>query len=112
MSPTGTPANESSIALAPSPVTHTLTHGGGGGMVCRTTHRKRLKASPTLEFGNSVYRIRFDTKDHFPTYGARYHFYLEDAVDSPEYLVHIPTLQKYANERHEMELVVSVCVSF
>ena len=44
-----------------------------------------------LEFGNNVYRIKFDTR-HRPGvdyYGHRYHFYLEDAVeDVPEFVVY------------------------
>ncbi|KAG8707812.1 mRNA cap guanine-N7 methyltransferase [Ceratobasidium sp. 394] len=41
-----------------------------------------------LSFGNSVYRIRFDSKHEQPLYGHRYWFYLRDAVeDVPEYVV-------------------------
>ncbi|KAJ3270078.1 mRNA cap guanine-N7 methyltransferase [Terramyces sp. JEL0728] len=48
-----------------------------------------------LEFGNSVYKIRFeDTKD-FPVFGKRYWFELLDAIDDcPEYLIHQPQLVK------------------
>ncbi|KAF8758837.1 mRNA capping enzyme [Rhizoctonia solani] len=39
-------------------------------------------------FGNSVYSIRFDSKQEQPLYGHRYWFYLKDAVeDVPEYVV-------------------------
>ncbi|CAE6460082.1 unnamed protein product [Rhizoctonia solani] len=39
-------------------------------------------------FGNSVYSIRFDSKQEQPLYGHRYYFYLKDAVeDVPEYVV-------------------------
>jgi mRNA (guanine-N7-)-methyltransferase len=41
-----------------------------------------------LEFGNTVYRIRFDAA-RGPLYGHRYVFYLQDAVeDVPEYVVY------------------------
>ncbi|QRV86204.1 mRNA cap guanine-N7 methyltransferase [Ceratobasidium sp. AG-Ba] len=41
-----------------------------------------------LSFGNSVYRVRFDTKREQPVYGHRYWFYLRDAVeDVPEFVV-------------------------
>ncbi|RKP13181.1 mRNA capping enzyme-domain-containing protein, partial [Piptocephalis cylindrospora] len=55
--------------------------------------------SPNLEFGNGILRIRFDQRDSFPTFGHRYHFALEDAIDDcPEYLVHFPTLTSMALE--------------
>ena len=42
-----------------------------------------------LAFGNEVYEIAFEGRDEFPTYGHRYSFFLNDAVeDVPEYLVH------------------------
>lgn len=41
-----------------------------------------------LAFGNDVYSIQFASRESFPTYGCRYEFYLQDAVeDVPEYLV-------------------------
>ncbi|KAG8763061.1 mRNA cap guanine-N7 methyltransferase [Ceratobasidium sp. 423] len=50
----------------------------------------RLNQLPGDEksFGNSVYSIRFDSKQEQPLYGHRYYFYLKDAVeDVPEYVV-------------------------
>ncbi|CAE6471282.1 unnamed protein product [Rhizoctonia solani] len=50
----------------------------------------RLNQLPGDEtsFGNSVYSIRFDSKQEQPLYGHRYWFYLKDAVeDVPEYVV-------------------------
>ncbi|CAE6515549.1 unnamed protein product [Rhizoctonia solani] len=50
----------------------------------------RLNQLPDGEtsFGNSVYSIRFDSKQEQPLYGHRYWFYLKDAVeDVPEYVV-------------------------
>ncbi len=42
-----------------------------------------------LTWGNSVYKIRFEQRDPRPTFGHRYWFYLQDAVDDvPEYVVH------------------------
>lgn len=54
---------------------------------------ERLDAIPDdaaeLEFGNSVYKIRFEDRVERPVYGHRYWFYLKDAVeDVPEYVVH------------------------
>ncbi|KAI0060810.1 guanine-N(7)-methyltransferase [Artomyces pyxidatus] len=41
-----------------------------------------------LEWGNSVYKIRFDERESRPIYGHRYSFFLRDAVeDVPEYVV-------------------------
>jgi mRNA (guanine-N7-)-methyltransferase len=52
-----------------------------------------------LSFGNSIYTIRFDQKDEYPTFGHRYTFRLEDAIDDcPEYLVHWGTLVELAKE--------------
>jgi mRNA (guanine-N7-)-methyltransferase len=60
---------------------------------------KRLRNTEGLSFGNSVYSIKFDQKEHFPAFGCKYRFFLEDAVDSvPEYLVHFPTFQSLAAE--------------
>ena len=62
-------------------------------------HRAELRKLPErarLEFGNNVYRIKFDTR-HRPGedyYGHRYHFYLEDAVeDVPEFVVYWPNFE-------------------
>ncbi|RKP10391.1 mRNA capping enzyme-domain-containing protein [Thamnocephalis sphaerospora] len=61
---------------------------------------KKLRSVDGLSFGNSVYNIRFDQKDHYPTFGHRYIFHLEDVIEScPEYLVHFPTLARLAEER-------------
>ncbi|KAI9596221.1 guanine-N(7)-methyltransferase domain-containing protein, partial [Syncephalis fuscata] len=61
---------------------------------------KKLQSIDGLKFGNSVYYIEFDQKTTFPTYGHRYVFHLEDAIEScPEYLVHFPTLVKLAQEQ-------------
>ncbi|KAG7092266.1 hypothetical protein E1B28_008630 [Marasmius oreades] len=41
-----------------------------------------------LSFGNSIYRIRFDEREHHGVYGHKYCFFLKDAIeDVPEYLV-------------------------
>ncbi|KAH9999001.1 mRNA capping enzyme-domain-containing protein [Russula vinacea] len=45
--------------------------------------------APGLSFGNSVYSIKFESRESRPLYGHRYSFFLKDAVeDVPEYLVH------------------------
>lgn len=52
--------------------------------------------SQDLSFGNSVYRIRFDSRDSRPTFGQRYHFFLQDAVDNvPEYIVRWDNFVEY-----------------
>ncbi|CAG8696119.1 17005_t:CDS:2 [Cetraspora pellucida] len=59
---------------------------------------KKLKAlgPKELQFGNSIYSIIFEQKHEFPTFGHKYNFYLEDAInDCPEYLVHFPTFERY-----------------
>ena len=59
---------------------------------------KKLRSLPDneLEFGNSFYKIRFETKKDWPLFGHCYWFALEDAIDDcPEYLIHLPTLERY-----------------
>ncbi|GAA5978699.1 hypothetical protein JCM10908_004451 [Rhodotorula pacifica] len=42
-----------------------------------------------LVFGNSVYSVKFDAREHDSVYGHRYTFYLQDAVEEvPEYVVY------------------------
>lgn len=42
-----------------------------------------------LKFGNSVYQIRFEKREHDSYFGHKYWFYLQDAVDDvPEYIVY------------------------
>lgn len=54
--------------------------------------RRRLKKIPEgdeLSFGNAVYNIRFESRqapEKHP-YGHKYWFWLQDAVDAPEYVV-------------------------
>lgn len=44
---------------------------------------------PSLQFGNEVYRVKFDTRDPTPRFGHRYTFFLQDAVEEvPEYVVY------------------------
>jgi mRNA (guanine-N7-)-methyltransferase len=44
--------------------------------------------APELSFGNSVYAIKFESRESRPLYGHRYSFFLQDAVeDVPEYIV-------------------------
>lgn len=44
--------------------------------------------APSLSFGNSVYSIKFETREPSPLFGHRYSFFLQDAVeDVPEYVV-------------------------
>lgn len=56
---------------------------------------RKLKEAEGLEFGNDIYKIRFDQKTSFDKYGHRYHFYLKDAIDDcPEYLMHFESFKK------------------
>ena len=57
---------------------------------------KRLKALPEdeLAFGNEIYSIKFEQKETFPTFGHKYEFWLADAVDCPEYLVHFRKFER------------------
>ncbi|KAG0365368.1 mRNA cap guanine-N7 methyltransferase [Mortierella sp. AD032] len=68
---------------------------------------KKLKSESDdgLQIGNSIYSIRFERRDKFDTFGSKYWFHLEDAIDDcPEYLVHFPTFQKLAEE-YGLELI-------
>ncbi|KAI7828789.1 guanine-N(7)-methyltransferase domain-containing protein [Gamsiella multidivaricata] len=68
---------------------------------------KKLKSESddALQIGNSIYSIRFERRDIFDKFGAKYWFHLEDAIDDcPEYLVHFPTFQKLAEE-YGLELI-------
>jgi len=68
---------------------------------------ERLDALPPtqdlseLQFGNSVFRIRFDDRDRRPVFGHRYWFFLQDAVeDVPEYMVRWDHFLQMASEYH------------
>lgn len=58
--------------------------------------RLRLRQTDTFSFGNDVFKIQYpgDVEEPFPLFGARYDFFLEDAVNCPEFLVHFPTFMK------------------
>jgi len=56
--------------------------------------------APELSFGNSVYSIRFESREPQPLYGHRYSFFLQEAVeDVPEYVVHWDHFVRLAAER-------------
>ncbi|KAF6034475.1 RNMT [Bugula neritina] len=57
---------------------------------------RRLKDAEDTSFGNSVYRVSFESKDEFPLFGCKYDFHLEGVVDCPEFLVHFGMLEKLA----------------
>ena len=47
----------------------------------------------------TISEIRYSTfkpvsKEDFPLFGAKYDFHLEGVVDCPEFLVHMPTMEK------------------
>ncbi|CAG8539730.1 12640_t:CDS:2 [Ambispora leptoticha] len=59
---------------------------------------KNLKQDQ-LEFGNSIYSIRFEQKEEFPEFGHKYSFNLEEAIsDCPEYLVRFSFFEQLASE--------------
>lgn len=45
--------------------------------------------SQDLSFGNAIYKVRFESREHSGFFGHKYWFFLQDAVqDVPEFLVH------------------------
>uniref|UniRef100_A0A1B6MB57 mRNA cap guanine-N(7) methyltransferase n=1 Tax=Graphocephala atropunctata TaxID=36148 RepID=A0A1B6MB57_9HEMI len=65
----------------------------------------RYKAANSKSFGNPVYKIELESEDQpFPLFGAKYGFSLVDVVNCPEFLVHLPTLERLAR-KHGLELV-------
>ncbi|KAI8804025.1 guanine-N(7)-methyltransferase domain-containing protein [Cladochytrium replicatum] len=59
---------------------------------------RKLRHAGGLSFGNEVYKVTF-THDTYPVFGHEYVFDLVDAIDHcPEYLVHFPTFQRFAEE--------------
>ncbi|XP_047974487.1 mRNA cap guanine-N7 methyltransferase 1 [Salvia hispanica] len=71
---------------------------------------KKLREAEGLQFGNSVYWIRFDEefddkkfKSSSP-FGIKYKFHLEDAVDCPEWIVPFHIFKALAEE-YGLELV-------
>lgn len=83
----------------------------GGHFVCTVPDAdvlcRRLLAAPppARTFGNGIYRVTFDSRTEFPAFGARYHFFLAEAVeDLPEYLVARKHLCRLA-ETHGLALV-------
>jgi len=65
----------------------------------------RFRNAGSTSFGNPVYKIEFEKPEEpFPLFGAKYGFSLVDVVNCPEFLVHIPTLERLAR-KHGLELV-------
>ncbi|XP_023247187.1 mRNA cap guanine-N7 methyltransferase-like [Copidosoma floridanum] len=57
----------------------------------------RWYATKENKYGNNIYNVEFYCeKLNPPFYGAKYHFYLKDAVNCPEFLVNSVTLQQLA----------------
>ncbi|KAI3912243.1 hypothetical protein MKW98_012054 [Papaver atlanticum] len=71
---------------------------------------KKLREAEGPTFGNSIYWIRFDEEyDHkrfrsSTSFGIKYEFHLEDAVDCPEWIVPFPAFKSLAEE-YDLELV-------
>ncbi|KNZ75424.1 mRNA cap guanine-N7 methyltransferase [Termitomyces sp. J132] len=52
-----------------------------------------------LSFGNSVYKIKFESRDKRKVFGHKYWFFLQDAVDNvPEYVVYWDSFVEMAAE--------------
>ncbi|XP_046736142.1 mRNA cap guanine-N7 methyltransferase [Diprion similis] len=67
----------------------------------------RWQNSDTNKFGNDIYSVEFLCEDKVkpPLFGAKYNFHLEEVVNCPEFLVHLPTLTKLAL-KYGLELVM------
>lgn len=81
-----------------------------GGYVIGTTVnsevlRERLDDSESNSFGNSVYKVTFDSKDDFKDFGHRYNFHLEGVVDCHEFVMKKEVLVNIA-EKFGMKLVL------
>ncbi len=86
-----------------------LKHGGYFIMTIPNAYKilKRLQSSPTPSIGNSVYRIQFENKSHFPAFGAKYTFHLESAIDEcPEFLVH-PTVMDSIARSYGLRVIIN-----
>jgi len=53
-----------------------------------------MRIAKNKEFSNEVFRIKFETDEPFPIFGAKYYFQLDEVVNCPEFLVHFPVLEK------------------
>lgn len=60
----------------------------------------RLRKAKSNSISNSVYSINYDgdIEDKIPLFGAKYQFLLDGVVDCPEFLVHMPTLERIAKK--------------
>jgi len=59
----------------------------------------RDKEHNNRKFGNSIFSVEFPSETFLeppPSFGAKYDFHLEGAVDCPEFLVDFPTLEDLA----------------
>ncbi|KAI8825712.1 guanine-N(7)-methyltransferase domain-containing protein [Fimicolochytrium jonesii] len=66
---------------------------------------RKVEAAEGLEFGNSILKIKFETKRPYKEFGHKYWFELKDAIDDcPEYLVNFRTFERLASE-YGLELV-------
>lgn len=84
----------------------------GGYFFGTTTNAMRLiklvERSDNLIIGNGIYSVRFEQKYRYRKFGERVWFSLRDAIDNcPEYLVHMPTLVKLAEE-YGLKLVLKM----
>lgn len=59
----------------------------------------RTRKANSNRFGNDVYQVEFECDTNKPPlFGAKYKFYMDDAVDCPEFLVHFDTFVKLAKK--------------
>ncbi|CAJ0754202.1 9379_t:CDS:2 [Entrophospora sp. SA101] len=92
--------SEEKVRMALKNVTSGLKIGGYFIGTVPNAYRivKILKSLPDneLEFGNSIYSIKFEQKESYPLYGNKYWFNLEESIDDcPEYLVYFPVFENF-----------------
>ncbi|EEB08863.1 P-TEFb-cap methyltransferase Pcm1 [Schizosaccharomyces japonicus yFS275] len=70
----------------------------------RISYRASKMAPGTLQFGNAIYHVRFESPPNLsfrPPFGNKYFFYLEDAVsDVPEFVVPFEAFRALAEDYH------------
>ncbi|KAJ3309540.1 hypothetical protein HDU76_003579 [Blyttiomyces sp. JEL0837] len=94
--------SEDRVKMAVENISSSLRSGGYFVATVPNAYRivQKLMAAEGLEFGNSIYNIKFQTKTSFPTFGHKYNFELADAIDDcPEYLFHLPSFLKEAEQK-------------
>ena len=82
----------------------------GGYFIGTTTNSyeliKRLKESPSNEFGNELYKVRFELEDKekISLFGVQFFFELAEVVECPEFLINFKVLEQLAS-KHNLKLI-------